>query len=207
MYSKVVTHPGTTQATSPTPPYPYSHQIPTSCYHAPYPYDPNYYHTYLNPMVTAGMEQGYQYDIVVRRPSMGPTELSVPVPNPNDPNFRRPSIGTFPVPHHYAHPQQPHLTPHSLPGSFDSTQGPPQTPAYTPQPNQPLSPRHLHNTSTSPIAFTIATNPNNSSPTTTPAPPLNLENSSPIIQSNPGESKPIPIPASDIPKLIHETSI
>ena len=201
---------GYTRGTSPTPPYPYNPQVPTSCYHGPYPYDPNYYHTYLNPMVTAGMEQGYQYDIVVRRPSMGPTELSVPVPNPNnDQNFRRPSIGTFPVPpHHYAHPQQPHLAPHSLPGSFDSSQGPPVTPVYTPQPNQPLSPRHLHNTSTSPIAYTNATHPNNSSPTTTPIPPpTNIENSNPIIPNAPGESKPLPIPATEIPKLIHETSI
>lgn len=147
---------GFTRGTSPTPPY-YGHQLPNSCYHAPaaFPYDPTatYYHTYLNPMVTSGLDQGYQYDIVVRRPSIGPTELSVPVPNP---------LGTLPAhPHHH-----PHLAPHSLPGSFDSPLGPPQT----------LSPRHLHHTSTSPIAGA-------------------------------NHLPPSPTPASDIPKLIHETSI
>ena len=144
---------GFTRGTSPTPPYPYGHQLPNTCYHSPaaFPYDPSttYYHTYLNPMVTSGLDQGYQYDIVVRRPSIGPTELSVPVPAP---------VGSFP-----AHP---HLGPHSLPGSFDSPLPPPQS----------LSPRHLHHTSTSPIAVA-------------------------------NHLPPPPTPATDIPKLIHETSI
>ena len=200
--SSLGTHVAYTRATSPTPPQynQYNQQIQPQCYHpAPFPYDPNYYHTYLNPMVSAGMDMGYQYDIVVRRPSMGGQEvgLSVPIPNPSDPNQRRPSTGggVHPMPHLYSHP--PHLTaPHSLPGSFDSAQGPPVTPQYTPHP-QPLSPRHLHSLSTSPMVN--QSNTNNAPVSASPTPPS---------EPTPAEtSKPIPIPAADIPKLIHETSI
>ena len=166
---------GFTRGTSPTPPYAFGQhgQVASSCYHSPaptsFPYDPAtpYYHTYLNPLVTSGLDQTYQYDIVVRRPSVGPTELTVPTPNPGDPNLRRPSVGPF-----LGHP---HLIPHSLPGSFDSALPPPLGPGYSPQ---TLSPRHLHHsstTSTSPIA----------------------------VQNKPSN----PCPATDIPKLIHETSI
>ena len=169
---------GFTRGTSPTPPYAFGHhhQVANPCYHSPapasFPYDPAspYYHTYLNPLVTSGLDQSYQYDIVVRRPSVGPTELTVPAPNPADPNLRRPSVGPF-LGHHPG--PGPHLVPHSLPGSFDSALPPPLGPAYSPQ---TLSPRHLHNTSsTSPIA----------------------------VQNKPSN----PLPATDIPKLIHETSI
>ena len=181
-----------TRGTSPTPPqFSQYQQLQPQCYHPapPFPYDPNYYHSYLNPLVSAGMDVGYQYDIVVRRPSMGGAEvgLAVPIPNPSDPTLRRPSQGHIGAPI-YNH--APHLAPHSLPGSFDSTQGPPTAPQYM---GQPLSPRHLHNPSTSPMVNQSA-HPPTSSPTPPPEPTGEL-------------SKPIPIPAADIPKLIHETSI
>ena len=204
-----------TRGTSPTPPQ--FNQYSQQCYHPPpFPYDPNYYHTYLNPMVSAGMDMGYQYDIVVRRPSMGGAEvgLSVPIPNPNDPNLRRPSMGSGAVttPHFAGHP--PHLSaPHSLPGSFDSSQGPPVTPQYNPQ--QPLSPRHLHNPSTSPMVTNnqaAASSLPNSVQTASSSPTPPSDPSSDVTSIGPAAqltvaSKPIPIPATDIPKLIHETSI
>ena len=166
-------------------------------------------------MVSAGMDMGYQYDIVVRRPSMGGAEvgLSVPIPNPNDPNLRRPSMGSGGVTTaHFAHP--PHLSaPHSLPGSFDSSQGPPVTPQYNPQ--QPLSPRHLHNPSTSPMVTNnqaAASSLPNSVQTASSSPTPPSDPSSDVTSIGPAAqltvaSKPIPIPATDIPKLIHETSI
>ena len=128
---------------------------------------------------------GLQYDIVVRRPSAGP-ELSVP----GDPGgvavHRRPSTG-----YSLMHPGHAHLTPQSLPGSFDSSLPPPLAPGLVP--GQPLSPRHL---STSPIA---------------PA-PLNPDLGHPnqTLPCDPTKPIPLPVPATtttDIPKLIHETSI
>ena len=180
-----------TRGTSPTPPQHYMMAAappPTSCYHA---YDPStaYYHTYLNPMVEAG---GLQYDIVVRRPSVGPApELS----GPGDPAglHRRPS--------HPGHLVHHHLAPHSLPGSFDSSLPPPLPPTSPLPPGVgvgvplPLSPRHLGgpNTSTSPLAPLLPSEPE------------------PALGSDPLASKHVPIPApastTDIPKLIHETSI
>ena len=188
---------GYTRATSPTPPTQYGHIIPSPYYHPPF-YEPAYYHTYLNPMVASGLPEGYQYEVVVRRPSMGPTELTVPVPNPNEPN-RRPSVGHYTLP-----PMFPHQSPHSLPGSFDSNQGPPITPVYASGQPQPLSPRHFHgppqgsqppqNLTTQPAAIQPDVN--------TTANPTECKPS-----SMPCESKPIQIPTSEIPKLIHETSI
>ena len=187
---------GYTRATSPTPPAQYGHIIPSPYYHPPF-YEPGYYHTYLNPMVSSGLPDGYQYEVVVRRPSMGPTELTVPVPNPGDPN-RRPSVGHYPIPPIYAHP-------HSLPGSFDSNQGPPITPVYAPG-GQPLSPRHFPAPHQPPA--------NNQTPaSTTPAPELANPATNPTnsVDSKPSpasiDTKPIQIPTSEIPKLIHETSI
>ena len=179
---------GFTRGTSPTPPYAFGqHQqvAPPACYHSPgpasFPYDPStqYYHTYLNPLVTAGLDQTYQYDIVVRRPSVGPPELTVPTAHPADPNLRRPSVGPFLG--HPSHPSHPHLIPHSLPGSFDSALPPPLGPGYSPQ---TLSPRHLHQ-------------------------PSNTSSTSPIaVQNKPSNPCPVPsCPPTDIPKLIHETSI
>ena len=182
---------GFTRGTSPTPPYAFGqHQQvgPPACYHSPgpasFPYDPStqYYHTYLNPLVTAGLDQTYQYDIVVRRPSVGPPELTVPTAHPADPNLRRPSVGPFlGHPSHPSHPSHPHLIPHSLPGSFDSALPPPLGPGYSPQ---TLSPRHLHQ-------------------------PSNTSSTSPIaVQNKPSNPCPAPsCPPTDIPKLIHETSI
>ena len=185
-----------TRATSPTPPYAYGTNVPTSCYHA---YDPNtaFYHTYLNPMV----DTGYQYDIVVRRPSVGPSsELTVPG---GDSSLRRPSMGTFPM--HPGHMMHHHLSPHSLPGSFDSTLPPPMIPSYSNSPVHtgvspmpPSSPHHFSSTmtSTSPIAI------NHSDP------PHGVSNDTPASSAIPIVN-PIPVPATtaDIPKLIHETSI
>lgn len=192
-----------TRGTSPTPPYTYGQPIPTSCYHA---YDPGtaYYHTYLNPMVDTA---GYQYDIVVRRPSVGPVSGSEQLTLPNENlGLRRPSVGAPQVyPSHIIHH---HLKPQSMTGSCDSTLPSSITPSpASPIPSsglgQPLSPRHLQNTnfSTSPIA---------------PAPVVShntLETDCPH-SSNPHKSeqtKPILIPhpatTTDIPKLIHETSI
>ena len=176
---------GYTRATSPTPPTQFSHLIPSPYYHPPF-YEPAYYHSYLNPMVAAGLPDGYQYEVVVRRPSMGPTELTVPGPNPGDPNNRRPSMGHYTLPQMF--PMHPH---HSLPGSFDSNMAPPITPAYNPMP-QPLSPRHFHGNH--PPTF----NPSSQSP----GPNLNNP-----PDFKPPDSKPIQIPNSEIPKLIHETSI
>ena len=191
-----------TRGTSPTPPqYAYGHPTPvTSCYHAAY--DPNtaYYHTYLNPMVEAGAGApgGLQYDIVVRRPSVGPvSDLALA---PGDPAglHRRPSAGNFlpgyPSAGHLMHP---HLAPQSLPGSFDSSLPPPLAPG------QPLSPRHLSNpthTSTSPIAPPVPLNPE----------PASLGQPNQTLPCDPTKPIPLPVPATtttDIPKLIHETSI
>ena len=184
---------GYTRATSPTPPTQFGHIVQSPYYQPPY-YEPAYYHTYLNPMVATGLPEGYQYEVVVRRPSVGPSELTVPVPN-SDPN-RRPSMGHFPMPQMFPHPSQHSLPPHSLPGSFDSNQAPPITQMYN-HAAQPLSPRHFHG----------------------PLPPQSLHHQSispahiqdpkpdPRINHPPQESKPIQIPTSEIPKLIHETSI
>lgn len=185
---------GYTRATSPTPPTQYGHIIPSPYYHPPF-YEPAYYHTYLNPMVTTGLPDGYQYEVVVRRPSMGPTELTVPVPNPGDPH-RRPSVGHYTLP-----PMFPHHPPHSLPGSFDSNQGPPVTPMYNPA-AQPPTPRHFHgthpthsmNSTPVPPTATPSETYSNNPPDSKPSPPVS-------------QSKPIQIPSSEIPKLIHETSI
>ena len=175
-----------TRGTSPTPPqYAYGHPTPvTSCYHAAYDPGTAYYHTYLNPMVEAGAPGGLQYDIVVRRPSVGPVpDLQLP---PSDPAglHRRPSAGPFLM--------HPHLGPgQSLPGSFDSSLPPPLAPG------QPLSPRHL---STSPIAPPAPLNPDLTS-LGQPNQTLPCDQTKPI---------PLPVPATtttDIPKLIHETSI
>ena len=211
-----------TRGTSPTPPQ-FNQYNPHQYHPPPFPYDPNYYHTYLNPMVSAGMDMGYQYDIVVRRPSMGGAEvgLSVPIPNPSDPNLRRPSMGSssgaVTTQSHFVH-HPPHLSaPHSLPGSFDSQAGPPATPQYNP--TQPLSPRHLHNPSTSPMVTQnqqlAGSLPNNNVQTSSSSPTPPSDPSSDITSIGPASvapaavlaSKPIPIPATDIPKLIHETSI
>ena len=185
-----------TRATSPTPPYAFGQPVPTSCYHS---YDPNtaYYHTYLNPMV----DTGYQYDIVVRRPSVGPqSELSVPG---GDTSVRRPSVGNYPSPHpgHLLHH---HLSPHSLPGSFDSSLPPPIVPSFSASPGGPPGPPHgppgppsvsphHHLTSTSPIAINSSDHG--------PGPNQTIDQV---------QTKPVPAPATtttDIPKLIHETSI
>ena len=176
---------GYTRATSPIQPNQYSHLIPSPYFHPPF-YEPAYYHSYLNPMVAPGLPDGYQYEVVVRRPSMGPTELTVPGHTPGDPN-RRPSMG------HYTLPQMvPMHPPHSLPGSFDSNMPPPFTPAYNHAP-QPLSPRHFPGNIQ--LQHSIST---------IQSPSLNVNNPTEL---KPGDSKPIQIPTSDIPKLIHETSI
>ena len=197
---------GYTRATSPTPPTQFGHIVPSPYYHPPY-YEPAYYHTYLNPMVASGLPDGYQYEVVVRRPSVGPTELTVPVPNP-DPN-RRPSMGHFPsvgqpvFPHHHPHP-----SPHSLPGSFDSAQGPPTTPMYNHVTQQPLSPRHFPSGGgggVTPVPPPAQAHHNASSPLAVVVPDQKAD---PRLTGHPPpESKPIQIPASEIPKLIHETSI
>ena len=197
--------PGYTRATSPTPPYAYGQPPPpSSCYHAPATataYDAataaGYYHTYLNPLVDTGT--GLQYDIIVRRPSIGPvTDLAAADPAAQ---LRRPSMGAVYPPHLLHH----HIQPHSLPGSFDSSLPPPLNPSFT-APGQPLSPRHLHSSnsnilSTSPIA-----------------PHAISSHDSLLATSSIDQSKPIPIPSvpanvtttntpDNIPKLIHETSI
>ena len=187
-----------TRGTSPTPPqYAYGHPTPvTSCYHAAYDPGTAYYHTYLNPMVEAGAPGGLQYDIVVRRPSVGPVpDLSLP-PGDLASLHRRPSGGAFLPGHPSSHLMHPHLAPQSLPGSFDSSLPPPLGPG------QPLSPRHLGNahTSTSPIAPPAPLNPE-------PAPLGQPNQTLPCDQTKP---IPLPVPATtttDIPKLIHETSI
>ena len=133
---------GFTRATSPTPPTNYSHAIPSPFYHPPY-YDPTYYHTYLNPMLATGLPDGYQYEVVVRRPSMGPTELTVPVPTSADPSRRPSAVGHYALPPIFPNPQQ---LQNSLPGSFESSQGPPLTPVYNPVSSHQLppgSPRHF----------------------------------------------------------------
>ena len=190
-----------TRATSPTPPYAYGQPPPTTCYHPPATaaaYDAanaGYYHTYLNPLVDTGT--GLQYDIIVRRPSIGPvTDLATADPA----QLRRPSMGAVYPPHLLHH----HIQPHSLPGSFDSSLPPPINPSFT-APGQPLSPRHLHSSnsnilSTSPIA-----------------PHATSSHDSILATSSLDQSKPIPIPSvpanianntpDNIPKLIHETSI
>jgi hypothetical protein len=151
---------GFTRATSPTPPTSYSHAIPSPFYHPPY-YDPTYYHTYLNPMLATGLPDGYQYEVVVRRPSMGPTELTVPVPTSVvDPNMRRPSVGHYALPPIFPNPQQ---LQHSLPGSFESSQGPPLTPVYNPNGSsqqQPSlqSPRHFPSTMAVATSVAVANN-------------------------------------------------
>ena len=196
---------GYTRATSPTPPQQYGHIVPSPYYHPPY-FEPAYYHTYLNPMAAAaatGLPEGYQYEVVVRRPSMGPTELTVPVPNAGDLS-RRPSVVShypFPPPGGPLFPHAPHLVPYSHPGSFDSAQGPPLTPVYNPaagaSPAPPLSPRHT--TLGNPVAF--PKNPNGDSHA---LPPMTPAAAAP---GPPPDSRTITIQPSDIPKLIHETSI
>ena len=181
-----------TRATSPTPPYAYGTAVPppTTCYHPPTAnpaYDPNtaYYHTYLNPLVDAGT--GLQYDIIVRRPSVGP------VLDMGDPGMRRPSVGApspVVIPPHLIHH---HLSHSSHQGSFDSSGLPP--------PGQPLSPRHLHSSSSNILS-------------TSPIAPHHQADNLLSSSHDQLSSKPSPIPSvppntttSDIPKLIHETSI
>ena len=193
---------GYTRATSPTPPQQYGHMIPSPYYHPPY-YEPAYYHTYLNPMAAAAatglLPEGYQYEVVVRRPSMGPTELTVPVPNAGDLSRRPSVVGHYPCGPLFPPPHPPHLAhPYSMPGSFDSAQGPPLTPVYNP----PLSPRH---TSNPPAAAAFPAGP---SPFAAAGPPNSNGGEQPLLSGPPNpDSRTITIQPSDIPKLIHETSI
>ena len=109
---------------------------------------------------------------------------------------------TWPFPHHHPHP-----SPHSLPGSFDSAQGPPTTPMYNHVTQQPLSPRHFPSGGggVTPVPPPAQAHHNASSPLAVVVPDQKAD---PRLTGHPPpESKPIQIPASEIPKLIHETSI
>lgn len=128
-------------------------------------YDPSYCQ-YLGQAA-----DGYQYELV-RRPSIGPPELTIPaaayaaaqqqqVQQQQQQYLRRPSTGASPYPQAhspappmYSTPPQYAYAQNSLQGSFDSCAGPPVTPIFIQNSSssvssaatlqQPLSPRHLH---------------------------------------------------------------
>ena len=233
---------------------PTTHLIPSPLYPAPgFGYDPSYC------QLLGQAADGFQYELV-RRPSIGPPELTVPG---LDPMLQRRlsggiqqiqqqtasqtmgggsiSVGSYPPPSHSPVPPgytglaptsaatAPHLATanlSSMPGSFDSTAGPPQSspifiqsshtqarPSLLAQPVN-ASQRHFH--SLAPVTTIYST-----SPISTPqplyaaaAPPSSLlhhrlsnVSPSPILGTDWGASNVTAASPSEMPKLIHETSI
>ncbi len=187
-----------------------THLLPSPMYSAVnYGYDPTYCQ-YLGQAA-----DGYQYELV-RRPSMGAPPSPIPPPQPAPPppalsghhdllmpsqyNSRGQSgsllvPSTSPVPHYTQQHHHPGLS--SMQGSFDSVGGPPTTPIFM----QPASPRPPYHHQQQPHMYSSSGAPSYS---TTPH----------RVSSMSGGGQPAghphdwgPPTSSDIPKLIHETSI
>lgn len=175
-----------------------THLLPSPLYSAVnYGYDPTYCQ-YLGQAA-----DGYQYELV-RRPSMGAPPSPIPPPQPAPPpqihhdllmpsqySSRGPSGSLLvpsasPVPHYSHQHHHPGLS--SMQGSFDSVGGPPTTPIFM-QPASPRPPYHHQQTH----AY------NSGSYSTTPHRISSMSGQPPHDWGPPN--------SSDIPKLIHETSI
>ena len=182
-----------------------THLLPSPLYSAVnYGYDPTYCQ-YLGQAA-----DGYQYELV-RRPSMGAPPSPIPPPQPAPPqpshhDLLMPSQygnrgggqsasllvpSTSPVPH-YSHHQHPGLS--SMQGSFDSVGGPPATPIFM----QPASPRPPYHHQQQQHVYTTGSQ----SYSTTPHRVSSLGNPPPVHPHDWG-----PPSCTDIPKMIHETSI
>jgi hypothetical protein len=243
----------------PTPYAPTAHLIPSPLYPAPgFGYDPSYC------QLLGQAADGYQYELV-RRPSIGPPELTVPGLDPmlqrrlsgGVPTMQQPappavgggsiSAGGYlppshsPVPPGYAGlaplsaTNAPHLATanlSSMPGSFDSTAGPPQpSPIFIQTSHAPARPtllaqpvnaaavasqRHFH--SLAPVT-TIYSSSSISAPQpqygavgSVPASSILHHRSSnvspsPILGTDWGASNVNAASPGEMPKLIHETSI
>lgn len=179
-----------------------THLLPSPLFSAVnYGYDPTYCQ-YLGQAA-----DGYQYELV-RRPSMGAPPSPIPPPPPpshhdllmpthyssqsRSGSLLVPSVS--PVPHFTHHQHHPGLS--SMQGSFDSVGGPPTTPIFM----QPASPRPPFHQPLQAHSFAGSSAPSYSS--------------TPHRFSSIGGVQPTnhphdwgPPTSSDIPKLIHETSI
>ena len=235
---------------------PATHLIPSPLYPAPgFGYDPSYC------QLLGQAADGYQYELV-RRPSVGPPELSIPGLDPmlqrrlsgGVPAMQQTappaavgggsiSAGTYPPQSHSPVPPgysglaplsaatAPHLATanlSSMPGSFDSTAGPPQpSPIFIQSSHsqarqaplaQPVSTSQRHFHSLAPVT-TIYSSSSISAPQpqytavggVPPSSMLHHRSSnvspSPILGTDWGASNVNSTSPGDMPKLIHETSI
>ncbi len=202
-----------------------THLLPSPIYN--FGYDPSY----CQPIGQAA--DGYQYELV-RRPSFGPAmPTAADLLTPSNMQMRRPSGGVSPLPFAAAgmggggpNPtlaQTHFLNPNSLQGSFDSALGPPPTtPIFIQQQQPPVSPRHLQQQQQQPTMamasaqaiYFSSGGTASSTPQRQPPPGSGAAPIPPPDWGNPGATTNSAAAAgnttnnsSDIPKLIHETSI
>ena len=180
-----------------------THLLPSPLFSAVnYGYDP----TYCQFLGQAA--DGYQYELV-RRPSMGAPPSPIPPPQPvpqhqvhhdllmpsqYSSQSRSGSLlvpSASPVPH-YHHPGL-----SSMQGSFDSVGGPPTTPIFM----QPASPRPQFHQPQPPHSFSGSAGPTYSTT------PHRFSSIGGVQPTNVHPHDWGPQTSSDIPKLIHETSI